>query len=614
MQLLQGINKPEDLKALEEGDLDRLCGEIRQFLVEGLSSTGGHLASNLGVVELSVALHRVFDFYKDRLIFDVGHQSYVHKILTGRKDAFHTLRTLDGISGFPKPDESQADAFATGHASTAISVAIGAARARTHLGEDYHVVSLVGDGAMTGGLAYEGLSDAGASGEPMLVILNDNGMSIAENVGGFARYLTRLRLRPGYNRLKQGYRSTVEKLPFGQGLYRVTHRAKNRLKNLLFHCSFFEDLGFHYMGPVDGHDVKTLIRVLQWARALKEPVLLHVTTKKGKGYIYSEEDPDGYHGVGHFSPAAGVFQKPERDFSTVFGETMKELGEASPKVVAVTAAMEAGTGLTPFKEAFPERFYDVGIAEGHAVTMAAGMAKQGMVPVFAVYSSFLQRAYDMIIHDVALSHLHLVLAVDRAGLVGADGETHQGVFDAAFLCQVPGLKVYCPASYAELKEMLRYAIFREEGPVAVRYPRGAEGAYTQSAGPGEAVILSPGEHITIVTYGSMINAVIQAAETLQGRDIQAEVVKLNTIKPLDMDLIRESAARTGRILVVEDQLEAGSVGQRILAGLAGEGTLPPKAGLMNLGDRFIPHGTVGELLTRAGLDSESIARRAASML
>ena len=614
MQLLKEINSPEDLKALDEKKLDRLCGEIRQFLLERLSATGGHLASNLGVVELSVALHRVFDFYTDRLIFDVGHQSYVHKILTGRKGGFHALRKLGGISGFPKPQESPADAFVAGHASTAISVALGAARARTQLKEAYHVVSLVGDGAMTGGLSYEGLSDAGASGEPMIVILNDNGMSIAENVGGFARYLTRLRLRPGYNRLKQSYRSLAEKLPFGKKLYRVTHRAKNRLKNLLFHCSFFEDLGFHYMGPVNGHDIKTLIRALQWARDLKEPVLLHVITQKGKGYAYSEQNPDGYHGVGHFSPAAGVFHWAEQDFSSVFGETMKELGQLSPKVVALTAAMEAGTGLSAFKKAFPQRFYDVGIAEGHAVTMAAGMAKQGLIPVFAVYSSFLQRAYDMLIHDVALSHLHVVLAVDRSGLVGADGETHQGVFDASYLCQIPGMTVYCPASYAELKDMLRHAVLQARGPAAIRYPRGSEGAYTLSMGASGGAILSRGEHITIVTYGTMVNAVNEAAQRLKDLRIQAEVVKLNTIKPLDLDLIRDSVARTGRILVVEDQLEAGAAGQRILSGLAEGGPIPQAAGLMNLGDQFIPHGSVEELLEHAELDPESILRRAVSML
>jgi len=614
MQLLKEIKNPEGLKSLSDGQLELLCDEIRRFLVENVSETGGHLASNLGVVELTVALHRVFDFHRDRLIFDVGHQSYVHKILTGRREGFDRLRKLGGISGFPKPEESPTDAFVAGHASTAVSVGLGMARARTLLGEDYQVVSLVGDGAMTGGLTYEGLSDLGASGEPMIVVLNDNGMSITENVGGLARYLTRLRLRPGYNRLKQGYRTVTDKLPGGRALYRVTHRAKNRLKNLLLRCSFFEDLGFHYMGPVDGHDVKKLVQLLEWARELKEPVLLHVTTTKGKGYVYSELDPDAYHGVGRFSPDLGISKPEERTFSDVFGEAIAKLGEAVPNLVAITAAMEAGTGLTQFSRGYPTRFFDVGIAEEHAVCMAAGMAKQGLVPVFAVYSSFLQRAYDMLIHDVALSNLHVVLAVDRAGLVGQDGETHQGVFDAAFLCQIPGMTVYCPASFAELTEMLRHAVLKERGPVAIRYPRGGEGRYQISAGLAPAVTLCQGEHITLVTYGTTVNAVVEATVSLRKLNIQAEVVKLNAIKPLDLAMIRESVGRTGRILVVEEGISDGSVGQRILAGIAELGATPQAAGLMNLGDQFIPQGSVEELLDIHCLDTEHIAQRVVGML
>jgi len=614
MQLLNEINSPEGLRALDNGQLELLCDEIRRFLVENVSETGGHLASNLGVVELTVALHRVFDFHRDRLIFDVGHQSYVHKILTGRREKFDRLRKLGGISGFPKPEESPTDAFVAGHASTAVSVGLGMARARTLLGQDYQVVSLVGDGAMTGGITYEGLSDLGDSGEPMIVVLNDNGMSITENVGGLARYLTRLRLRPGYNRLKQGYRTVTDKLPGGRGLYRVTHRAKNRLKNLLFRCSFFEDLGFHYMGPVDGHDVKKLVQLLEWARELKEPVLLHVTTTKGKGYVYSELDPDAYHGVGQFSPDLGISKPEGQTFSDVFGETMAKLGEDTQNLTAITAAMEAGTGLTQFSRAYPERFFDVGIAEEHAVCMAAGMAKQGLIPVFAVYSSFLQRAYDMLIHDVALSDLHVVLAVDRAGLVGQDGETHQGVFDAAFLCQIPGMTVYCPASFAELTEMLRHGVLRERGPVAIRYPRGGEGRYQASAGLAPAVTLCEGEHITLVTYGTMVNAVAEATVSLRKLNIQAEVIKLNTIKPLGLAAIRESVGRTKRILVVEEGISDGSVGQRILAGLTELGITPQAAGLMNLGDQFISQGSVEELLDIYRLDAEHVVRRVIGMI
>ena len=610
MQLLDKIKSQEDLQSLAADDLDLLCEEIRIFLIEHVSKTGGHLASNLGVVELTVALHHVFDFRMDRLVFDVGHQSYVHKILTGRQDQFDTLRKLDGLSGYPNPKESDTDAFIAGHASNAISVGLGMARARTQLGERYQVVSLVGDGAMTGGLSYEGLSNAGESGEPMVVILNDNGMSITENVGGLARHLTRLRLRPSYNNLKRVYRALTDKLPGGRGLYRVTHRAKTRLKNFLLKCSFFEELGFHYMGPVDGHNTKALIRTLSWAKSLGEPVLVHVTTQKGKGYLPSEREPDEYHGVGKFSPTEGLNGSTPKTFSDIFGEELVILGREAPKLVAITAAMQAGTGLGEFVEAFPNRFFDVGIAEGHAVTMAGGMAKQGLTPVFPVYASFLQRAYDMILHDVALQDLHVVFAIDRAGIVGADGETHQGIFDVGYLSQIPNMKIYCPASFVELREMLRRAVMEEKGPVAVRYPRGGEGAYRESAGQKPAEILREGTDLSIVTYGTMLNEALAAADLLAESGLEAEVVKLNTVKPIDFDLIQASAMRTGHLIIVEEQVQRGSVGEQVLAELATRGKTPKKALLLNFDDQFIPHGSPGELLDRYGLSAAHIARRA----
>jgi len=610
MQLLDKIKSQADLQTLTAQDLDALCEEIRRFLIEHVSKTGGHLASNLGVVELTVALHHVFDFYSDRLIFDVGHQSYVHKILTGRGERFDTLRKLDGLSGYPNPKESDTDAFIAGHASNAISVGLGMARARTQLGESYQVISLVGDGAMTGGLSYEGLSNAGASGEPMVVILNDNGMSITENVGGLARHLTRLRLRPSYNSLKRVYRAMTDRLPGGRGLYRVTHRAKTRLKNLLLKCSFFEELGFHYMGPVDGHNTKALIRTFTWAKNLGEPVLVHVTTKKGKGYPPSEREPEEYHGVGKFSPAEGLNGSTPKTFSDIFGEELVKLGKEEPKLAAITAAMQAGTGLGGFAEAFPNRFFDVGIAEGHAVAMAGGMAKQGLTPVFGVYASFLQRAYDMILHDVAIQNLHVVFAIDRSGIVGADGETHQGIFDVGYLCQIPNMKIYCPASFAELGEMLRRAVLEDKGPVAVRYPRGGEGVYRESAGHKPAEILYKGKDITLVTYGTMINEVLTASDLLVESGTEAEVIKLNTIKPIDFDLIEASAAKTGRLLIAEEQVQRGSVGEQVLAELAVRGKTPPKALLLNLGDQFIPHGSPEELLDRYGLNAAHIAGRA----
>lgn len=614
MKQLDRINRPGDVNHLQENQLPRLCAEIRQFLIRSIARTGGHLASNLGAVELTLALHRVFDVTRDRLVFDVGHQCYVHKLLTGRREQFSRLRQLDGISGFPKPEECPTDAFIAGHASTSISVALGMARARTRLGADYHVISVIGDGSMTGGLAYEGLSNAGAAGEPMIVILNDNGMSIAENVGGLARHLTGLRLRPGYGRLKRRYRAVTDKLPGGQGLYRVTRKGKKLLKNLLLKCSFFEDLGFYYIGPVDGHDLKTLTYAFSWAKSLDCPVLVHVNTTKGRGYAYSEQAPGQYHGVGSFSPQEGVTKAESVSFSDVFGETVLELGKELPQLCTITAAMQDGTGLTAFAEHLPDRYFDVGIAEGHAICMAAGMAKQKLLPVVAMYSTFLQRAYDMLIHDVALPNLHVVLAVDRAGLVGADGETHQGVFDASFLSQIPNMTVYCPASFAELRDMLRRAVFHERGPVAVRYPRGGEGRYRESASDASSVMLQTGDALTLVTYGTMINSALEVAGNLAKRGIAVELIKLNTIKPLDLVPIQESVERTGRVLVAEDQLASGAIGQQVLSALTGQGVSLKAAALMNLGDAFIPQGSPEELMVRAGIDSDSIERRILAML
>ena len=415
MSILEQIHSPADLKALPEEEIPALCAELRSFLVENLAKTGGHLASNLGAVELTVAIDRVYCTEKDRLVFDVGHQSYVHKILTGRREAFSTLRQFGGIAGFPKPDESVHDAFVAGHASTSISVALGMARARTLTGADYDVIALIGDGALTGGLAYEGLSDAGQSGEPMVIVLNDNGMSINKNVGGMATLLSKQRVKPGYLHFKRFYRSTVGK---ARGLYKVLHCVKERVKDLVLPNNMFDDMGFYYIGPVDGHDEPQLEKMLRWARDLRQPVLLHVVTQKGKGVAYTEQAPEKYHGVSSFDPVTGALPTPKPDFSHVFGETLSQLADEDPTVVAITAAMLTGTGLTVFAERHPDRLYDVGIAEGHAVTMASGMAKQGLKPVAAIYSSFLQRAYDMLIHDTSLQRLHLVLGVDRAGIVG----------------------------------------------------------------------------------------------------------------------------------------------------------------------------------------------------
>lgn len=604
------LDIPNDLHLINDAEAEALCASLRERLVEVTAQTGGHLASNLGAVELTVALHRVFAPERDRIVFDVGHQCYCHKMLTGRDALMDTLRTFGGISGFPKPGESVCDAFVVGHASTAVSAAVGMARARTIQKKDYHVAALLGDGALTGGLAYEGLSDAGNSGEPMLVILNDNGMSITQSVGGVAEHLARQRLKPQYLSFKRGYRRIMRSFSLGRRFYRVTHKIKTAIKETLLPCSLFEDMGFTYLGPVDGHDVKGLTRLMKYARDLPGPVLLHVRTVKGKGYLPAEAEPDRFHGVGRFDPATGkALTEPKPNFSGVFGAELCRIARANGRVCAVTAAMCPGTGLTAFSKQFPDRYFDVGIAEGHAVTMCAGMAKQGLVPVFAVYSTFLQRAYDMLLHDVALQNLHVVLCVDRAGLVGEDGETHHGVFDVGFLSTVPGMTVLAPASFAELRTMLRYAIEEVRGPVAVRYPRGEEGPYTADSGLAPAVVLKEGGDVTLAGYGTQVNALLEAAQRLEKEHISAGVVKLNCLTPSSWGLLFDSAEKTGNLWFYEEVMEFNCVGRRIAADLAVSGAPIRYIALRNLGDRVPPQGTVEQLRRMNALDAESIFRQ-----
>jgi len=596
-----------DLKTISDSEADALCARLRAGMIETIARTGGHLASNLGAVELTVAIHRVFDTERDRLVFDVGHQCYAHKILTGRAGVMDTLRTFGGVAGFPKPAESGSDAFIAGHASTSVSVAVGMARARTLLGEDYYVLALIGDGALTGGLAYEGLSDAGNSGEKLIVILNDNGMSITKNVGGVAEYLAHKRLKPQYLRFKKGYRKVMSVVPGGKHIYNITHKLKKAVKETLLPCSMFEDMGFTYLGPVDGHDVGGLTRLLRYAKEIEGPVLLHVRTVKGKGYSPAEKNPDRFHGVGHFCVQTGEpMDASKPNFSAVFGKKLCELAQQDRRICAITAAMQSGTGLDCFSQRFPDRFFDVGITEGHAVTMAAGMAKQGMIPVFAVYSSFLQRSYDMLIHDVAIQGLHVVLAVDRAGLVGEDGETHHGIFDPAFLDTVPGMTVLCPASFAELEGMLTYAIQECKGPVAIRYPRGGQGAYQDRGALIGTSILREGDSLTMVGYGPMVNNLLEASALLAEKGIQAEIVKLNTITPIDFSVIFKSVRKTGRLLIAEEAVEANCVGQRVVTALAQQGLFPNAVRLCNLGRSFVTHGTVPQLQRLCGLDGKSL--------
>lgn len=609
LNILDQIQSPSDLKKLPEDQLPQLCQEIRSFLVNSVSKTGGHLASNLGVVELTVALHRVYDTSRDRLLFDVGHQSYVHKMLTGRKDAFHTLRQFGGLAGFPKPKESVHDAFIAGHASTAISTALGMARARTLLGEDYDVVALIGDGALTGGLAYEGLQDAGQSKEPMVIILNDNGMSIHKNVGGMASLLSKQRVKPGYLRFKQFYRDTVGKV---KPLYNALHTVKENVKDTVLPDTMFDDMGFYYIGPVDGHDIPELERMLRWARDLRQPVILHVVTQKGRGIPYTEAAPEKYHGVGKFDPVTGELPPKKDDFSKIFGDTMLDLASEEPKLVGITAAMASGTGLEAFSAAYPDRFFDVGIAEGHAVTMASAMAKQGLLPVFAVYSSFLQRGYDMLLHDAAIQNLHVVFAVDRAGIVGNDGDTHNGVFDVGYLGSVPGMTIYTPASFAELRYFLRKAVCEVKGPVAVRYPRGGEGDY-QSLRTEAAALLQGGGDITLVTYGILTNEAIRAAEILDSRGIHADLFKMGQILPVESEAIMESLRKTRKLLVVEEVCSIGSLGRRLLYEAESAGICLDAYRLLDLGEGLVPHGDTKVLWEQFELNADSLVRIAEAL-
>ena len=607
--ILDSIHSPADVRELDQKQLPQLCRELRQFLLENVSKTGGHLASNLGVVELTVAIHRVFDTAQDRLVFDVGHQSYVHKALTGRQALFSTLRQLDGLSGFPKPYESVHDSFIAGHASNSVSVALGMARARTLQQENYQVLALIGDGALTGGLAYEGLNNAGASGEHLIVILNDNGMSIDPNVGAIPDHLTRLRSKPAYYHFKKWYRSLFGETPAKSALYRFNHRLKTSLKKSIWPGStLFEDMGFTYLGPIDGHDLPRLCDVLSWAKELNGPVLVHVHTRKGKGYSYAERDPGKFHGISPFDPETGLLLKRGGEtFSSAFGKALTDCAAKDSRICAITAAMEDGTGLTPFAKAYPSRFFDVGIAEGHGVSMAAGMAKQGMITVFAVSSTFLQRSYDMLVHDAALEKLNIVLGVDRAGLVGADGETHHGCLDVAYLTGIPGFTVLCPASFAELRAMIRQALFEIDGPVAIRYPRGGEGGFTGDTSARAAVRLKDGSNALLISYGTLTNQALEAAEQLEKEGISTKVLKLNRIAPLDMPSILQETEGMDAVLILEDCFENGSVGQQIAAGMAEAGQRCSHVILQNLKDHFAPAGSVEQLRHRFGLDAGGAA-------
>ena len=610
MNILNKVNSSNDIKKLSHDELNALCGELREFIIDNVSKTGGHLASNLGAIELTVALHRVYDSAKDRIVFDVGHQSYAHKIITGRRDSFGTLRCHGGISGFPKPHEAVDDAFIAGHASDSVSLALGMARARTIKNEDYDVVAVIGDGALTGGVAYEGLANVGGCDEPMVIILNDNGMSISGNVGGMAKLLSKERVKPGYINFKRWYRRTVGNIT---PVYDASHKLKESLKKSILPTNMFDSMGIYYLGPVDGHDVEQLETVIRWAKEMKTTVLVHVLSTKGKGCSYAEEHPDKYHGVGPFDAKTGSMSASKQSFSSVFGNKLCELAQENKDIVAITAAMTSGTGLSDFAEKHPERFFDVGIAEQHAVSMAAGMAKQGLVPVVAVYSSFLQRAYDMLIHDISLLNLHVVFCVDRAGLVGSDGETHHGAFDVSYLSSVPYMQILCPSGFAELEYMLDYAINRMDGPVAIRYPRGGEGAYTSlSTEPTE--VLKSGSDITLAAYGTNINLMLELSDRLAEDGVSAEIIKISQIKPLETDKILESLGKTHKLLIAEDVCSSACVGNEILVAAESAGISLEGSAVCNLGTGIVAHGSVSELMKDCALDADSLYNKAINLV
>lgn len=613
-KILDRIDNPKDTKRLTEKEKIQLAEEIREEMVETVSKTGGHLASNLGVVELTIALHSVFDLPEDKIVWDVGHQTYVHKMLTGRREKMNTLRSLNGIAGFPKTKESIYDDFNTGHSSTSISAALGMARARDLNNKDNHVIAVIGDGALTGGMALEALDDAGSSKTRLIVILNDNEMSISKNVGGISRFLTRIRTKKFYKKSNNCIRKLLEKIPkFGPFVIHIARRIKYSIKQLMIPNMFFEDLGFKYLGPIDGHDIERVEWILNLAKKEKEPVVVHIITKKGKGYKPAEENPDSFHAIGSFNKETGkLIKTKEKDYSQVFGDKLVELAEKNEKIVAVTAAMADGTGLKEFKKKYPKRFFDVGIAEQHAVCMAAGMAKEGLIPVVPIYSSFYQRAFDQVIHDVCMQNLPVVMCVDRAGLVGQDGETHQGMFDLSFFNLIPNITIMAPKDFKELEEMLEFAI-NLKAPVVIRYPRGTESKKIkfdkqEKIELGKSEILTQGEDITIVAIGKMVAKAFEVKEELEKEGKTAEVINARFLKPFDEQTIINSTRKTRNIITLEDNTIIGGLASKVeeLISKNKEDNIQFKA--FGLPDTFIEHGKVEELEEMYKLDAKSIAK------
>lgn len=615
--VLDKIQQWNDIKKLTPEELQTLRREIRRFLIEKLSVTGGHLASNLGVVELTIALHLVCDFPKDKLIWDVGHQSYTHKILTGRKEGFDDLRTYGGMSGFPKRAESPCDSFDTGHSSTSISAGLGYAWARELSGEDYHVISVIGDGALTGGMAYEAMNNASRLKKNFIIVLNDNNMSISENVGGLSRVLSKMRTSDNYTGLKEGVTQSLERIPvYGQRIVDNIRKTKSGIKQLVIPGMFFEDMGIMYLGPVDGHDIGALVRVLREAMQVQGPVLVHVMTKKGYGYPPAERHPARFHGTAPFEIKSGLPVKNEKPtYTDIFSTVMRKMGDREEKVVAVTAAMETGTGLKRFHNMFPDRFFDVGIAEEHAVTFAAALAAGGRRPVVAVYSSFLQRAYDQVLHDVCIQKLPVVFAIDRAGLVGSDGETHQGVFDISYLTSIPNMTVMAPKNKWELSDMLKFAV-HFDGPIAMRYPKGeAWTGLEEHRAPvalGRCEVIGEGEDVLLFALGSMVAEAAEVRERLKEQGISAGLVNARFAKPFDREYLKGAAERYRCIVTLEENVEIGGLGEQI-TGYLSELGYGGRVLRIAIPDAFVPQGSIAILKEKLGIDAVSIAGRIAGV-
>ncbi|GAB4321056.1 MAG: 1-deoxy-D-xylulose-5-phosphate synthase [Candidatus Zixiibacteriota bacterium] len=620
--LLASINSPADLKGLSIDQLKQLCGEIREYLITVIGDVGGHFASSLGAVELTVALHHLYDTPKDKIVWDVGHQGYVHKILTGRRDRLHTIRQFDGISGFLKRTESEYDVFGAGHASTAISAALGVAAARDRKGEKFKVVAVVGDGGMTGGLSFEGLNNAGAMKTDFTVVLNDNRMSISKNVGALSSYLARVITDPLYNRIKGEIWNAMEHAPYTNQLRSFAHRIEDSLRNLVVPGTFFEDLGFKYIGPIDGHNIDDVVKILGRAKSFSEPVLLHVITRKGCGHQSAEADPIKWHGVkARPKPKSTSDNAPKKapNYQDVFGETLVQLAERDERIVAVTAAMCTGTGLVPFSEKLPQRFYDVGIAEGHGVTFAGGLATEGYRPVCAIYSTFLQRAFDHIVHDIAIQHLPVVFCLDRAGLAGEDGPTHHGNLDLAYLSCIPEMVVAAPKDGNELRNLMYTAIAYDKGPFAIRYPKDSSWRYDSSArfSPipiGKWEILRPGSDACILAVGSMVKSAMEVADRFADKGVNLQIVNARFVKPLDDTLLEQIAAQHKLVVTMEEGVERGGFGQAIAHYMRDtlDSTIPVR--VIAIKDELIPHGPRARLLEYAGLSVDQLTERVRAAL